>query len=299
MATGLATSSASNRLLGTIYGLGAGAIWGGVYVVSDELLKVVSPFTLLTMRFALGLVVLAASLAAQGKLIIPIRDAVRLAIVGIVGFGISVGAQFVATDLSTSMNTVVITSASPVFALVFAWLILREKLSVVRFVAVGIALVGVLFVLDLSQFDLRSEVLVGNLVAVFAAVTWALYSVLVRRVSRNFGTLTITCYVALGGLIMATPLALAELATTPVPPLNVNHLLGVAYLGIVATALSTWLWNRAFALVEAGIASLFIFAQPLVGVILSAVLLDQPITAGLLLGGALIAAGVFLSLRAG
>lgn len=57
-----------------------------------------------------------------------------------------------------------------------------------------------------------------------------------------------------------------------------------------------WMWNRAFALVDASVASLFFFAQPFVGTILSVLILNQQITANLAIGSALIIGGVVLSL---
>ena len=44
---------------GILYGLLAAAIWGGMYVVSDGVLRVIPPFTLLTIRLLLGVVTLA------------------------------------------------------------------------------------------------------------------------------------------------------------------------------------------------------------------------------------------------
>jgi drug/metabolite transporter (DMT)-like permease len=57
-----------------------------------------------------------------------------------------------------------------------------------------------------------------------------------------------------------------------------------------------WLWNRAFALVDASVASLFFFAQPLVGTLLSVLLLNQQMTLNLWIGSALISAGVLFSI---
>ena len=58
--------------------------------------------------------------------------------VGFVGFGVSVGAQFVGTDKSTAVNGSLVTSASPAFILLFAALILREKLTIQRLAAVAL-----------------------------------------------------------------------------------------------------------------------------------------------------------------
>jgi drug/metabolite transporter (DMT)-like permease len=283
-------------LRGAIYGLTAAAIWGGMYVVSDIVLKVISPFSLLTIRLIIGALVLGVILAQTVGLRLPRRDVLRLMGVGVIGFGVSVGLQFVGTAKATAINGSVVTSASPAFILFFAWLILRERLTAIRVAAVTLASIGVLIILDLSKFDLSSQTFLGNIALAGAAVTWALYSVLVRKVSANYGTGTITFFALLGGLCLTIPAGALELQTERIGEITPGVILGIAYLGVVSTAVAMFLWNRAFALVEASVASLFFFAQPLVGVVLSNLLLQQPITRELLIGGALIGAGVLLSM---
>lgn len=289
----------STTLRGALYGVTAASIWGGMYVVSEAVLRYISPFVLVAMRLFIGALLLALLLGVQRKLAIPRRDAFKLMAVGVLGFGISLSAQFIGTERASAINGSVITSASPAFILLFAWLILREPLTRLRIGAVGLATVGVLIVLDLSKFDMDSRLFQGNLALAFAALTWGLFSVLTRRASKTYATLPITCYGLIGGLLFCLPLAGAEISGKPIPPLDLNLVLGILYLGVISTAGAMWLWNRAFALVEAGAASLFFFAQPLVGVLLSNLLLKQPITPQLIVGGALIIGGVLLSMQEG
>jgi drug/metabolite transporter (DMT)-like permease len=288
-------------LRGAIYGLAAASIWGGMYVVSDVVLKVIPPFTLLTIRLMLGTLVLGAMAwwqmrAADGKL--PARAQIlRLMGVGFLGFGISVGAQFIGTDLSNAVNGSLVTSASPAFILIFAALVLGEKLTFQRIAAVALATVGVLIIVDLSKADFNSSAFRGNLALAVAAITWGLYSVLVRKVSANQDTLTVTLFAFLGGMALTIPASLLELPGRPIGQIDGGVILGLLYLGIVSTAGAMWLWNRSFALVDASIASLFFFAQPLVGATLGALLLHEPITLNLWLGGALIGAGLLMSIN--
>ena len=291
----------SPTLRGAFYGLSAGAIWGGMYVVSEQVLRVIPPFTLLSLRLTIGAAILGAILAARGQLRIERRDAIKLLGIGIVGSGFSLGAQFVGTHLASAINGAVVTSASPAFTLLFAWLILREPLSLTKIGAVALATVGVLAVLDLSKFNTNSAAFAGNVALIFAALTWGLYSALVRLVSKSYPTLTISFYALAGGLIIAIPASAVELASQPLNPITtstllVNTILGVLYLGVVSSALSLLLWNRAFTLVEASVASLFFFAQPLVGVILAVLILNEPLTLSLIVGGLLIVSGVVLSI---
>jgi drug/metabolite transporter (DMT)-like permease len=287
-------------LKGALYGLTAAAIWGGMYVVSDVVLKTIPPFTLLTIRLILGLFVLAPTVwwrKRSENLRFPKgKELLTLLAVGVLGFGISVGAQFVGTDKSTAINGSLVTSSSPAFILLFAALILREKLTLQRVLAVLLATVGVIVIIDLSKADFNSDTFAGDIALCAAAVTWGLYSVLVRQVSKNFDTLVVTSFAFCGGLLLTIPASIVELPARPVGDVTIETILGILYLGIVSTAGAMWLWNRAFALVDASVASLFFFAQPLVGAFLSVIILNQQITPNLWVGSILIGTGLLLSL---
>ena len=100
---------------------------------------------------------------------------------------------------------------------------------------------------------------------------------------------------AYSGLALVIPVAAIELGVRQIGPITPGIVLGILYLGIISTAAAMWLWNRAFALVEASTASLFFFAQPLVGALLSVLLLGQAMTLNLWIGSFLIVLGVALA----
>ena len=106
----------------------------------------------------------------------------------------------------------------------------------------------------------------------------------------------ITLFAFLGGLLLTIPAAALELPQRPMGEITPGIALGILYLGIVSTAGAMWLWNRSFALVDASVASLFFFAQPLVGALLSVLLLKQQMTPNLWIGSVLIGSGVLLSI---
>lgn len=287
----------NNSLLGAIYGILAAAIWGGMYVVSDVVLETIPPFTLLSMRLIMGALVLGFLLSRQPSKVLPDPSQIlRVLGVGLIGFGISVGAQFVGTDKSTAVNGALITTSSPAFILVFAALILKEKLNAQRIAAVVLASVGVIVIIDPAQANFSSDTFVGDVALAIAGVTWGLYSVLVRLVSAKMDTLWVTLIAFFGGMMLTLPASAIELSSTSIGEIDIPIILGILYLGVVSTAGAMWFWNRAFALVDASVASLFFFAQPLVGAVLGVALLGQDFTVNLAIGGAMIAVGVLLAL---
>lgn len=281
---------------GAVFGLTAAAIWGGMYVVTDVVLVTIPPFTLLTIRLVMGALVLAFIVWRRPDRSLPSRrEVMRLLSVGFVGFGVSIGLQFVGTDKSTAVNGALITSASPAFILLFAVLILKERLTLRHIGAVALATAGVVIIVNPGKATFGSVTFVGDIALGFAALTWGLYSVLVRLVSAQHDTLVVTLLAFTGGLFLAVPASALELGARPVGAITGGIIAGVLYLGIISTAVAMWMWNRAFALVDASIAALFFFAQPLVGALLGVLLLHQRMTANLWLGGGLIAVGVVLS----
>jgi len=269
-----------------------------MYVVSDVTLLALPPFTLLSLRILLGLTVLFPLDRAKGQPVPDGRTKLALLGVGAVGLGISLGAQFVGTDLSTAVNGALVTSASPAFVVLFALILLREKLTLARLASVALASVGVLVILDPAAAEFGSETFLGDVFLAIAAVSWGLYSVLVRRVTmrHSLPALTVTVYALFGGLLLSLPASLIELSQQPIGQVDASIVLGVLYLGLVSTAFALLLWNRAFALVPATVASLCFFAQPLSGAFLAALFLGQELTLTLWVGGGLIAAAVLLSL---
>ena len=281
---------------GAVYGVTAASIWGGMYVVSDVVLQTIPPFTLLTLRLIFGGLALALIWRFVTQSAVPKRSNwLRYMAIGIIGFGISLGAQFIGTDRSTAINGAVITSATPIFVVAFARWILDERLTPRKVLAIALASIGVLLILNPRDVSFGSATFMGDLFLVLAAVTWGLYSVLARKVSDvATDTVVLTLGACVGGLLVAVPASVIELNMTPMGEISFGVILGVLYLGIFSTALAFWLWNRAFVLVEASVASLFFFAQPLTGVLLSTIFLRQIMTTALWAGSILILCGVLL-----
>ncbi len=280
---------------GLIAGLAAAAIWGGMYVVSKVVLDVIPPFALLTSRLVLGFLALAAVVAIQARGRPPARQVVRLLAVGFVGYGVSLGFQFVGTKLSTASNGALVTSATPAFVLLFAPFLLGERTTRRRIVALAVSTLGVLAVIDPRTAELTSGLFVGNLSLLAAALTWALYSVLVRKVTRDGDVLASSMFMFAGGLPLTVPLGAWEVGTQGIGAVTPGVIGGVLFLGIVCTALAMFLWNYAFAALPAAVASLTFFAQPVVGTLLGWFFLGERITPLFLLGGVLIGVGLVIA----
>ena len=282
-------------LPGLLSGLAAASIWGSMYVVSKVVLDVVPPFTLLVVRLILGILSLGIVIALRPRINITTRQAWQIFLVGFVGYGVSLGFQFVGTKLSTASNGALVTSATPAFILIFAPFLLTEKTTTRRIIALIISTLGVVAVIDPRNAELSPALFWGNMSLLAAALTWALYSVLVRKVTQTADVVTSTAIMLAGGLPTSLLLSGWEIKTQGLGTITWGIIGGILFLGIISTAIAMFLWNYAFAELPAAVASLTFFAQPVVGSLLGWLFLQETITPLFLIGGVLIAIGLVIS----
>ncbi len=286
---------------GLLAGLGAASIWGGMYVVSKVVLEVIPPFALLSIRLmmgamALGVVIYFRNKKTTAKVPLTKEFFWKSLWVGFVGYGISLGFQFVGTKLSTASNGSLVTSATPAFVLLFAPFLLGEKTTPRRIIALVISTLGVLAVIDPRNAELSPTLFWGNMSLLSAALTWALYSVLVRKVSQSGDLLTSSAVMLLGGLPSSLAFGIWEINTQGIGVITPGIIGGLLFLGIISTAIAMFLWNYAFAEIPAAVASLTFFAQPVVGTLLGWFFLAETITPLFLAGGALISVGILIAI---
>ena len=287
----------NKTIIGLLCGLGAASIWGGMYVVSKVVLDIIPPFSLVTIRLLLGALTLAIVLLFKGFPSISRKQVLQVLGVGFVGYGISLSLQFLGTKLSTAANGSLVTSATPAFVLLFAWMLLGEKITSRRLLALFLATLGVVAVIDPRSARLNPDLFLGNLFLIGAAITWALYSVLVRKVTQSTDILLFSMIAFLGGLPVSVPASAWEISRVGIGEITPAVVAGVLFIGIISTALAMVLWNTAFAYVSASLASLTFFAQPVVGTLLGAFFLGEQITPLFIVGGLLIGMGIVISSR--
>jgi drug/metabolite transporter (DMT)-like permease len=215
---------------------------------------------------------------------------------GVIGYFISIWAQFAGTQLSSAQMGAVVTSATPAFMVIFARIILREQITMRKAISVALATVGVLLIVGIG--DMGQSYQLGGLVLIVAALTWALLSVLVKLVPQDYSQLVITAYAIFAALLIMTPFVISTLSIKTIELLMVPRIGGgVLYLGIVSTAGAFYFWNKGLQMVEAGQGGLYFFFQPLVGTLLGWLVLGEQVGLAFWLGAVLILLGVLLVIK--
>ncbi|WDL95836.1 DMT family transporter [Alicyclobacillus sp. ALC3] len=287
----------NSRYVGGLYMALAACIWGGMYVVSKIMLTVVQPLELVWLRYVVALVALAISVVTtRQSWRVRWRHLPLVAAVGVIGYAVSIWTQFLGTKLSTAQMGAIITSATPAFMVLFARLLLAEKITVRRAASVVLATAGVLMIVGIG--GLSPSYKLGGVILVVAALTWALMSVLVKRIPRDYSQLTVTLYAIAVATLCMTPVAVPQLMHASLGIwLRPSMWAGLLYIGVVSTAGAFFLWNQGLQLVDASSGGLFFFFQPLTGTLLGWLILGEAIGWSFWAGAALIVGSVLLVLR--
>lgn len=287
----------SKRMLGALLLSLAASIWGGMFVVVKVVVKYIPPVELVWLRYLIAIIVLLAfAVVSRVQWHFNKQDLGLIILLGIIGNAISIVAQETGTWLSNAQTGSVITAATPTFMILFAWWLLNERMDLVKIISVIMATLGVVCIVGVHFSG--KHVLLGILSLIIAALTWALMSVLVKKVSANYSSLQITIMSTFTAFVCLTPFVLNDFQVIA----DTNYLdpkvgLSLLYLGIISTALGFVMWNKGLQLMNAASSGLFFLFQPIVGTLLGWLILKEPLSWGFILGTLMIIGSVWVSIR--
>jgi drug/metabolite transporter (DMT)-like permease len=285
--------STSLKLLATM------ALWGGTFVAGRNLAGVVPPFAAAFWRFVLaGSLLLLLLRRAEGGL--PPLDRRQLGLVFLLGLtGVCLYNAFFFTGLQTvpASRAALIIALNPVAIALLAALVGGEPLHARRSLGVLIAVTGAALVISSGRLGtlLTGGISLGDLALLGCVVCWALYSVLGRQAMRSLAPLTAVTYSALAGALLLMPFGIAQGALSL--PLGYGPAAwgSLLYLAVGGTVIGFIWYYQAIHEIGTVRAGVFINFVPIFGVLLGFLLLGEPLTPALLVGGPLVIAGAWLA----
>jgi drug/metabolite transporter (DMT)-like permease len=139
-----------------------------------------------------------------------------------------------------------------------------------------------------------SRSLLGDFLVLGAMAAWVAYTFLARQLMSRAPALLVTAATMAAGAALLLPLAVIESFFVPLRLPPPSAWAALAYLGILCSAAAYLLWNMALPVLGVSVANNFLNGIPLVSVLTAVLLLHEPWTASIAVGGALILAGVIV-----
>ncbi|NLK35674.1 MAG: EamA family transporter [Gracilibacteraceae bacterium] len=267
--------------------------WGSLYVVSKYVMGKIPVFTVSFLRGIIAGATLFIILRKRNPKKIEYQDYKYVLFIGFAGYFLSSAVQFLGTKLSNASLASLINSMNPITITIFAAIILKEKLTVVKVICIASALSGVFIIA--GDVDGSGKAL-GILASIFSIVLWSFASVIIRQITQKYDSFQITVYGILIGAAFTLPVSVYEIEVASDIQFDWKVILSLFYMGLVCTGLAHVLWNKSLSMLEAGTCSLFYPIQPMVAVLLGWLFLGESINLSFVFGAVLIIGGVVFSL---
>jgi len=286
-------------------GLALGALvalnlmWGGSLPATKLALAAsFGPFSLAAARLLLAAALFAGLLRPTALRHVPLADGLRMAGLGIIGFTAVQVCQALGTSQTSGATATVLASTGPLWIALLAPLVLREPLRARTLLGLALALAGVAGIMGVQagQADSLGGSASGNLIVLASSVAAGLYTVLGKRLAQRYAPLTFCALSCLGGAVASLPLAAWEMTTGLLWPTPLGWLL-LGYLGVLVTFVGFGVWFWGLRALPAARAGALMFLQPVSGLILASLLLNEQPTPSFVLGCTLVLAGVALAIH--
>lgn len=270
-------------------------VWGSTFVATKVLLYQFGPVEIIFLRFLLGWSFL--WLIRPKRLSVGNRKLeILFVLAGLTGVTMNYLLETYALTYTQASNLAVIVSTAPLFAGIIAVFVLKQRLRWDFILGFFVSIIGI-YLISFSGASGMELHLVGDLLGIAVAVVWAVYSLIVEKISaEKFDIIRTTRRIFFYGILFMLPFIWSEgnfqNMALWLQPKNLVLLLG---LGIVACAVSFITWNYAVAKIGSVKSNLYFYGSPVVTILFSICFLDEEVTPKAVFGMILTILGVMIS----
>ncbi len=275
--------------------------WGGTFIAGRLLVGEVEPFAAAFLRFTIASVVLLViTLRTHKKLpSIQRKQWFPLLILGLSGVFAYNIFFFRGLQLIEAGRAAVIIANNPIVIAIFAAMFFGERLTLLKVIGIVLSVFGAVVVITRGAPTslLHTGIGTGDLYILGCVGCWAIYSLVGRTAMRDLSPLVSVTYSAVIGALLLFPAACLEGMLHQITDYSLTAWLSLFYLGLCGTVLGFVWYYQGIQRIGSTRAGQFINFVPISAILLSAWLLDEPLTVSLLSGVFLVSSGVYLTNR--
>lgn len=273
-------------------------VWGLTFVATKMLLPYLNPAELLGLRMLIGLPIL-------GSVIL--LKKIRFEFTGREYIQLGIGSaiitahfliQITGLKYTTATNTGWLISITPLALAVISYLFLKEKLGKGVVIGIGVATLGVLLLFSKGDFGsigwLKST---GDWMVLISAHTWAIYTAVIRNITRSRNPLAVTVAVLTPTFVLMVGYLIWHNQWQVYTSLPLDATIALFFLAVLGTALGHWFWQEGVAKIGAAKAGIFLYLEPLAATALGVAYLGEPFGVFTAIGGLMVLCGVYLAER--
>jgi drug/metabolite transporter (DMT)-like permease len=278
-------------------------LWAVSFVATRVALEAAPPLVVVTLRLLISAacfvpwVVVSGGVAGLGGG----RGLLHLFWLSLFGTGLHYGLQTVGLQYTTASNASLYAVTAPITILLLSAIMLGEHVTIRKGLGVALALAGVLVVMGpqtLTTLELDAHVK-GDFLVLVSIVMWGLFTVLGKKATDELGALKVTAWVTLIGALWMLPVGWFEMRATgySLASMTAEAWMAVAFLGVGCSFLATFLYFAALQRTESQKVGVYLYTIPPMTAVVAVLYLGETLSANLVLGAALVIAGVALTER--
>ena len=226
---------------------------------------------------------------------IAIYDFLRIFLAAIFGTALNMLTFFKGLSMTSPISASVIMVTSPIIVLSFSTIFLNEKATKKKLLGIFVGMAGAaLLIIYGKTYELGENEILGNLLVLVNATSYALYLILIKNLTKKYHPLTFAKWLYLFGLIMVIPFGLSEFNEVNWTSLPFSALFSIGFIVVFTTFLS-YLFNLlAIRELKPTTLSIFIYLQPVIAGVYALIVGSDSLNSIKLIATLLIFIGVFL-----
>tara|TARA_Y100001970_G_C14168013_1_gene822477 strand:- start:1082 stop:1702 length:621 start_codon:yes stop_codon:yes gene_type:complete len=195
------------------------------------------------------------------------------------------------------ISGVLMISTIPVWIMFISSILGIEKTNRFQIFGVILSLLGVMFIITKSDFDLikNLDFNKGDLIMASGMFAWALYSALLKKKKYEISQITLLEVVIITGLIFLIPVYILEVKFGNPLLVNKPFVLTLTYVVLLPGLAAFFFWIKGISIIGANRAGVFLHLMPIFGALMAIIFFEEKFMFYHLLGTIFIVAGITLS----
>jgi len=268
---------------------------GGIAVLGKIGLREIPPFSFIFFRFFIVSLFMFPFVLKSLKFK---KDIYKVILISLLGTG-NVTLFAYGVRLTTATVSQMLYAVVPIFAVIFSFFLYKEKFKSNKIFGVVIGLLGVLILVFLPNFGKTTSMvgsLKGNLLVLLAVISFTFYSILSKKLHKEYSPTFLTFVFGLTTTLVLSPFFVIDLLSSSnwISNLSSQAILSTVYVGIFGGAFYYLLYQYAIKHGTPLIASMTMYLQPVATFLWAHFLLSEKLTIGLIIGGLLSIIGAWL-----
>lgn len=289
----------------TYYGIAcallATMLWAGAFVVARLAVGQISPMTLGATRWAIALLILCTFTLPKVKKEWPIAkkflpQIIAAALTGVAAYS---PLSYFAAQTTSAINLSLISVTTPIFIVLISSM-MGQKQSANTWLGCTIALIGSFYLVCNGEMSrlLGLQFATGDFLMLLAAVGFAVYSLILRKIPEGLSQLTILSLMSFFAVLMLIPCVIWE-STQPSMVFNMNGIVffSIVFSAVCSSIIAWFTWNLGLQHAGPATSGMIYYSLPLWGGLFAFVFLGETMGTVHLISGALIIGGIVWASR--